>query len=345
MVGPSGRLPTGVAGRRLRWRGIASGRRGIRPARGPARGSGRRPRRGRRTAVRWRGSGRSSRLRGRAGCRRCRRPRRDRGTSGSDRRAPTAGPVTVPRCRIDWCGAGRRRSMWWKTMPAGVTRGRHQRRSGAAGKQRQQVRLAGQAGEGRDRPQSGARTQPRQQVGSQLRRGDASIGRRGWLQAQAVPQVALGGGRVGVVHGGIATPTIPRRQQARQGGGSVGAKWSAVRRKGEARAGGRGTRSPAQGCGGAGRSTVLSGPDRVGFRRMGFTRRLAWVKSAPPPHRTSPHRPMKVLSSLSSMKRRHADCQVVRRKGTLYVICKSNPKFKSRQGMTKGTRLSKKGVK
>ncbi len=54
---------------------------------------------------------------------------------------------------------------------------------------------------------------------------------------------------------------------------------------------------------------------------------------------------MKVLSSLSSMKRRHADCQVVRRKGTLYVICKSNPKFKARQGATKGTRLSKKGVK
>jgi large subunit ribosomal protein L36 len=54
---------------------------------------------------------------------------------------------------------------------------------------------------------------------------------------------------------------------------------------------------------------------------------------------------MKVLSSLSSAKRRHADCQVVSRKGTVYVICKSNPKFKARQGKTKGTRLSKKGVK
>lgn len=57
------------------------------------------------------------------------------------------------------------------------------------------------------------------------------------------------------------------------------------------------------------------------------------------------HRVMKVLSSLASMKRRHADCQVVKRKGTLYVICKSNPKFKARQGSTPGTRLSKKGVK
>jgi large subunit ribosomal protein L36 len=62
------------------------------------------------------------------------------------------------------------------------------------------------------------------------------------------------------------------------------------------------------------------------------------------PHRNA-HFAMKVLSSLSSAKRRHADCQVVKRKGTLYVICKSNPKFKARQGATKGTRLSKQGVK
>ena len=53
---------------------------------------------------------------------------------------------------------------------------------------------------------------------------------------------------------------------------------------------------------------------------------------------------MKVLSSLASAKRRHADCQVVKRKGTVYVICKSNPKFKARQGATPGTRLSKKGL-
>jgi large subunit ribosomal protein L36 len=35
----------------------------------------------------------------------------------------------------------------------------------------------------------------------------------------------------------------------------------------------------------------------------------------------------------------------VNRKCTVYVICKSNPKFKARQGATKGTRLSKQGVK
>lgn len=54
---------------------------------------------------------------------------------------------------------------------------------------------------------------------------------------------------------------------------------------------------------------------------------------------------MKVLSSLASMKRRHAGCQVVKRKGTLYVINKTDPKFKARQGSTKGTKMSKLGVK
>ena len=41
---------------------------------------------------------------------------------------------------------------------------------------------------------------------------------------------------------------------------------------------------------------------------------------------------MKVVSSLKSLKDRHPDCQVVRRKGRVYVICKSNPRFKARQG-------------
>ena len=41
---------------------------------------------------------------------------------------------------------------------------------------------------------------------------------------------------------------------------------------------------------------------------------------------------MKVVSSIKSLKDRHADCQVVRRKGRLYVINKTNPRFKARQG-------------
>lgn len=42
--------------------------------------------------------------------------------------------------------------------------------------------------------------------------------------------------------------------------------------------------------------------------------------------------PMKVVASLKSAKTRHKDCKVVRRRGKLYVICKTNPKFKARQG-------------
>ncbi|WP_017931574.1 type B 50S ribosomal protein L36 [Robiginitomaculum antarcticum] len=41
---------------------------------------------------------------------------------------------------------------------------------------------------------------------------------------------------------------------------------------------------------------------------------------------------MKVRSSLRSLKNRHRDCQVVRRKGRLYVINKTDPRFKARQG-------------
>ncbi|KDY71393.1 type B 50S ribosomal protein L36 [Escherichia coli] len=37
---------------------------------------------------------------------------------------------------------------------------------------------------------------------------------------------------------------------------------------------------------------------------------------------------MKVLNSLRTAKERHPDCQIVKRKGRLYVICKSNPRFK-----------------
>ena len=45
----------------------------------------------------------------------------------------------------------------------------------------------------------------------------------------------------------------------------------------------------------------------------------------------SPRFPMKVLSSLKSAKARHRDCKVVRRRGKVFVICKSNPRFKARQ--------------
>lgn len=40
---------------------------------------------------------------------------------------------------------------------------------------------------------------------------------------------------------------------------------------------------------------------------------------------------MKVLASLKAAKTRHKDCQIVRRRGKVFVICKSNPRFKCRQ--------------
>jgi len=41
---------------------------------------------------------------------------------------------------------------------------------------------------------------------------------------------------------------------------------------------------------------------------------------------------MKVRNSLKSLKRRHRNCRVVKRKGRLYVIDKANPRNKARQG-------------
>lgn len=44
---------------------------------------------------------------------------------------------------------------------------------------------------------------------------------------------------------------------------------------------------------------------------------------------------MKVANSLRSLKKRHKDCQIVRRRGRVYVINKTNPRFKARQGSCK----------
>jgi large subunit ribosomal protein L36 len=41
---------------------------------------------------------------------------------------------------------------------------------------------------------------------------------------------------------------------------------------------------------------------------------------------------MKVVNSLKSAKKRDKDCKVVRRKGRIYVINKTNPRYKARQG-------------
>jgi large subunit ribosomal protein L36 len=41
---------------------------------------------------------------------------------------------------------------------------------------------------------------------------------------------------------------------------------------------------------------------------------------------------MKIRNSLRSVKGRHKDCRIVRRKGRVYVINKTNPRYKVRQG-------------
>ncbi len=41
---------------------------------------------------------------------------------------------------------------------------------------------------------------------------------------------------------------------------------------------------------------------------------------------------MKIRSSLKTIKTRHKACRVVRRKGRVYVINKTNPRYKARAG-------------
>lgn len=41
---------------------------------------------------------------------------------------------------------------------------------------------------------------------------------------------------------------------------------------------------------------------------------------------------MKIVNSLKSLKTRHRDCRVIRRRGRVYVINKTQRRFKARQG-------------
>jgi large subunit ribosomal protein L36 len=54
------------------------------------------------------------------------------------------------------------------------------------------------------------------------------------------------------------------------------------------------------------------------------------------PHPYVPRLPeepvMKIANSLKTLKKRDKNCRVVRRKGRVYVINKTNPRFKARQG-------------
>ena len=77
----------------------------------------------------------------------------------------------------------------------------------------------------------------------------------------------------------------------------------------------------------------MSGPDRIG-RVLQFCRRLTGrgrVLKNPPKLQTDGI-VMKVRNSLKSLRGRHRDNKIVRRKGRVYVINKTQPRFKARQG-------------
>jgi large subunit ribosomal protein L36 len=54
-----------------------------------------------------------------------------------------------------------------------------------------------------------------------------------------------------------------------------------------------------------------------------------WIERRDRPGRSAP---MRIANSLKSLKTRHRQCRVIRRKGRVYVINKANPRFKARQG-------------
>jgi large subunit ribosomal protein L36 len=47
---------------------------------------------------------------------------------------------------------------------------------------------------------------------------------------------------------------------------------------------------------------------------------------------TGRYQTMKIKNSLKSLRTRHRDNRLVRRKGRVYIINKTNPRFKARQG-------------
>ena len=99
----------------------------------------------------------------------------------------------------------------------------------------------------------------------------------------------------------------PSRGERGRGGGEKGATFHAKRIKPLRRRG----------------QLTRRGPFRIRAAHL--------VARAPVPH-PEKSKVMKVRSSLKSLKTRHRDCKLVRRKGVVYVINKTNPRFKAKQG-------------
>jgi large subunit ribosomal protein L36 len=70
----------------------------------------------------------------------------------------------------------------------------------------------------------------------------------------------------------------------------------------------------------------------MGWAGLGGVDRLHPHHYVPPAFRFRRIPAMKVIHSLKSAKTRHKDCRIVRRRGRVYVINKTNPRFKARQG-------------
>ena len=65
----------------------------------------------------------------------------------------------------------------------------------------------------------------------------------------------------------------------------------------------------------------------IGHRSRSLNRRRGEARRP-----NSPGCPMKVRNSLKSLRTRHRDNQLVRRKGRVYIINKTQKRFKARQG-------------
>jgi large subunit ribosomal protein L36 len=77
---------------------------------------------------------------------------------------------------------------------------------------------------------------------------------------------------------------------------------------------------------------AISAARRRPAARIDFAEAALYIRplpSAAPSRRASK---MKVRSSLKSLKTRHRDCKLVRRKGRIYIINKTNPRYKAKQG-------------
>lgn len=72
----------------------------------------------------------------------------------------------------------------------------------------------------------------------------------------------------------------------------------------------------------------------LGLRRAGRAR-LSFQASGPSTpfgRRAATGKAMKIRNSLKALKSRHRENRMVRRKGRIYIINKTNPRYKARQG-------------